>query len=160
MKVIFTIPVLLLALSASGQTIDRSVIGSAGTLMVSSGHNLNFTIGESVVGFVKDDYSVHQGFWGKKGILVIPLGVGNEDNVEIVVYPNPVMDELTIFSGDSEVLAMQVFSVNSQRVFMKSVEDDRVEHVIDMRSMAKGVYILQLLLKGTVGLKEYKIIKN
>ncbi|WP_209400846.1 T9SS type A sorting domain-containing protein [Pseudozobellia sp. WGM2] len=141
------------------QSIDKSIISSAGGLLVSADISMGFTIGESAVGYLLNNNSVDQGFWAGKGILVIPLSI-EEEHIDIVVYPNPVVEELTVFSGNSEVLAIQLFSVNAQRVFIQTSNASEVEHIIDMSYLTKGVYILQLLIKGKGELKEYKIIKN
>ena len=159
MRTLFTLLSLHVGMLMLAQSIDKSIISSAGGLLVSADISMGFTIGESAVGYLLNSNSVDQGFWAGKGILVIPLSI-EEEHIDIVVYPNPVAEELTVFSGNSEVLAIQLFSVNAQRVFIQTSNASEVEHIIDMSYLTKGVYILQLLIKGKGELKEYKIIKN
>ncbi|MBG49029.1 MAG: hypothetical protein CML05_12150 [Pseudozobellia sp.] len=161
MKALFTCMALTVSVFhfMCAQSIERSVIGSAGELLSFGGQSLNYTLGESVVGYIAGPTSIDQGFWVGKGILVIPLPVENEENIQIRVYPNPVIDQITIYTGEEEILAMQVFGVNAQRVLHQSVESRQLEQKLDLSHLSKGVYILQLLVKGK-NLKEYKIIKN
>lgn len=144
---------------AVSQSIGRTVIASAGGSLAGPDVGIGFTLGESAVGYRANDLAVDQGFWAGGAIMVVPM-FPEEDDVNIVVYPNPVAERLTVFSGDHKVLAMQLFSIDAKRVFVKNTDESQVEHVIDMDYMAKGVYILQLVLKGRGDLKEYKIIKN
>lgn len=158
MRTLYTIVFLHIGTLIFGQTSDRQVVASAGGEMASKFQNISFTVGESAVGYISEEYSVDQGFWASEGILVIPLSP-EEPEIEIRVFPNPVVEELTVTTAGNELLAMQVFSVNSQRVLVQSVHENKAEHKIDMSHISKGVYILQLLINGK-GLKEYKIIKN
>ncbi|PKA98454.1 putative secreted protein (Por secretion system target) [Flavobacteriaceae bacterium MAR_2009_75] len=158
MRTLFTLLFLYMGMLMFGQTSDRTVIASAGGQLVSKFQNVSFTIGESAVGYVSDVLSIDQGFWASEGILVIPISP-EEPELQIRVFPNPVVEELTVTTAGNELLAMHIFSVNSKRVLVQLVQETRLEHKIDVSHITKGVYILQLFIKGK-GLKEYKIIKN
>ncbi|SHI55233.1 T9SS type A sorting domain-containing protein [Pseudozobellia thermophila] len=159
MKRILCYSLFVISYFAVAQSIDRTVIASAGGFLAGPDAGIGFTIGESAVGYRANDLAVDQGFWAGGQIVVVPM-FPEEEEVDIVVYPNPVAERLTVFPGDHKVLAMQLFSVDAKRVLMKTTDGSQVRHVIDMGYMAKGVYILQLVLKGKGELKEYKIIKN
>lgn len=143
----------------NAQSVDKVVFGSAGRPMESSDISVNFTMGEPIVGLVANNETIDQGFWASSGILVIPLVV-SEKPIEIVVYPNPVVEELTIYTGENKVLGIQLFAVNAQRVLVQKVDAPQLEHKIDMSYLTRGVYILQLFLEGNKELQEFKIIKN
>ncbi|CAM4165675.1 T9SS type A sorting domain-containing protein [Zobellia roscoffensis] len=141
------------------QSIDRSVISNVGGTMASAEVSVSFTIGEPIVGLVVNDDSVDQGFWAGRGILVIPLSPGEEPS-DILVYPNPVIEEVTVFTSQNKVFGIELFSVNGQRVISQQIENTQLEYKIDMAYMAKGVYVLKLYLENNSETKEYKLIKE
>ncbi|CAM3406498.1 T9SS type A sorting domain-containing protein [Zobellia roscoffensis] len=141
------------------QSIDRSVISNVGGTMASADVSVSFTIGEPIVGLVVNDDSVDQGFWAGRGILVIPLSPGEEPS-DILVYPNPVIEEVTVFTSQNKVFGIELFSVNGQRVISQQIENTQLEYKIDMAYMAKGVYVLKLYLENNSETKEYKLIKE
>lgn len=141
------------------QSLERTVVGSTGGTMSAGGTIMGFTVGETLVGMVSNTNTIDQGFWAGKGIVVIPLST-SESPLEIVVYPNPVVEELSIFTGENRVYGIQLFAVNAQQVMTQKVAADKIDHKIDMSHLTKGVYILQLFLEGESELLEFKIIKN
>jgi len=145
--------------SLGAQSLEKTVFSPAGQPTQNSGISINFTIGEPIVGLISDKETIGQGFWAGKGILVIPLSI-TESPSRIVVYPNPVVEELTVFTGDEKILGLQLFAVNAQRVLVQKVDAPQLEHKIDMSHLTKGVYVLQLYVGGNKELQEFKIIKN
>ncbi|WP_276168479.1 T9SS type A sorting domain-containing protein [Zobellia alginiliquefaciens] len=141
------------------QSIDRSVVSNVGGTMASAEVSVSFTIGEPIVGLVVNDDSVDQGFWAGRGILVIPLSPGEEPS-DILVYPNPVIEEVTVFTSQNKVFGIELFSVNGQRVISQQIENTQLEYKIDMAYMAKGLYVLKLYLENNSETKEYKLIKE
>ncbi|WP_400071497.1 T9SS type A sorting domain-containing protein [Zobellia russellii] len=141
------------------QSIERSVVSNVGGTMASAEVSVSFTIGEPIVGLVGENNSVDQGFWAGKGILVIPLSPG-EDPSNILVYPNPVIEEVTVFTSQNKVYGIELFSVNGQRVLNQKVETSKSEYKIDMAYMAKGVYVLKLYIEGSTDSKAFKLIKE
>ena len=159
MKLIIVWVFLCMIINTSAQSISKDIYASAGESLGGTSATINFTVGEPVVGLVSSSESIDQGFWSSSGILVIPLTV-NQSPIEIVVYPNPVIEELTISAGHTKVLGIQLFAVNAQRVLVQRVDATQLDHKIDMSYLTRGVYILQLFLEGHDELREYKIIKN
>ncbi|MUH37277.1 T9SS C-terminal target domain-containing protein [Zobellia amurskyensis] len=141
------------------QSIERSVVSNVGGTMTGADISVSFTIGEPIVGLVAENNSVDQGFWAGKGILVIPLSPGEEPS-SILVYPNPVIEEVTVFTGQNKVFGIELFAVNGQRILNQKVEASQLEYKIDMAYMAKGVYVLKLYLEGNTESKAYKLIKE
>ena len=150
---------ILTATFSFAQSIERSVISNVGGVMNNADISVSFTIGEPVVGLIADDNSVDQGFWAGKGILVIPLSPGEEPS-DILVYPNPVVEEVTVFVSQNKVVGIELFAVNGQRVLSQKVEENKLEYKIDMAYMAKGVYVLKLFLEGNFETNVYKLIKE
>ena len=141
------------------QSIERSVISNVGGVMSNTDISVSFTVGEPVVGLIADANSVDQGFWAGKGILIIPLSPDEEPS-DILVYPNPVVEEVTVFTSENKVVGIELFAVNGQRVFSQKIEENKLEYKIDMAYMAKGVYILKLFLEGNSETNVYKLIKE
>ena len=141
------------------QSIERSVISNVGGVMSNTDISVSFTVGEPVVGLIADANSVDQGFWAGKGILVIPLSPSEEPS-DILVYPNPVVEEVTVFTSENKVVGIELFAVNGQRVFSQKIEENKLEYKIDMAYMAKGVYVLKLFLEGNSETNVYKLIKE
>ncbi len=159
MKLLFLCTLFCVVIGMNAQSITKDIISNGGETLDGTSGIINFTVGEPIVGLVSSSESIDQGFWAGSGILVIPLTIG-ENPIEIIVYPNPVIEELTVFTGDNKVIGIQIFAVNAQRVLNQKVDASLLEHKIDMSYMTQGVYILQLFLKGENELQEYKIIKN
>ncbi len=159
MKLLLTYILVFTVSFLGAQSLDKVVLGSAGEPIENTEVKVNFTIGEPIVGLVTNYETIDQGFWASSGILVIPLTV-SEQTIDIVVYPNPVVEELTIYAGENKVLGMQLFAVNAKRVLVQKVDAPQLEHKIDMSYLTRGVYILQLFLEGNKELQEFKIIKN
>ncbi|CAM4090646.1 T9SS type A sorting domain-containing protein [Zobellia nedashkovskayae] len=141
------------------QSIERSVISNVGGVMSNTDISVSFTVGEPVVGLIADANSVDQGFWAGKGILIIPLSPGEEPS-DILVYPNPVVEEVTVFTSENKVVGIELFAVNGQRVFSQKIEENKLEYKIDMAYMAKGVYVLKVFLEGKSETNVYKLIKE
>ncbi|MBU2948110.1 T9SS type A sorting domain-containing protein [Zobellia uliginosa] len=144
---------------SSAQSLERSVISNVGGTMTGTDLTVSFTVGEPIVGLVVNDNSVDQGFWAGKGILVIPLSLEEEPS-NILVYPNPVVEEVTVFTDQNKVLGIELFAMNGQRVLSQRVDEAKLEYNIDMAYMAKGVYVLKLYLENNSETKEFKLIKE
>jgi len=74
-------------------------------------------------------------------------------NYNIVVYPNPFKEELTISAG--EMITAQVFNTLGQLVIVKVINGTGTIHTSEL---AKGVYYINV--KGNTGSKTLKIIKE
>jgi len=149
---IFSITVL------GAQSIDKTVIAAAGSIYSTPETSISFTIGEPIVGLVGGDAFIDQGFWAGSEITVESLN--EEEELDgILVYPNPVESELTIFTNNKEVYGITLFAVDGRRVLKQKVESTQLEHKIDLSYLSKGMYVLRLLTEGD-GEKLFKIIKK
>ena len=74
------------------------------------------------------------------------------DDIEVTVYPNPVQNTLRIegIAGGAMVRLITM----SGRIVDQGVEKDQ----FDMRSLNKGIYLLQVVTDGEV--ETFKVIKN
>jgi len=141
------------------QSIDKTVMASAGNTMSDSGITIGYTIGEPIVGMtISKRGSIDQGFWA--GSLQVEAITAEKERDGIVVYPNPVENELTIFTNSHEIFGITVFGVNGQRVYKQTVENALLEHTIDLSYLSKGMYVLRLFMKDDSEEKLFKIIKK
>ena len=158
MKLLLTYFLTFTGALISAQTIDKDVTASAGSEMSTSEFTIGYTIGEPIVGMAKAEGSVDQGFW--TGSLKVEPITAENDLDGIKVYPNPVENELTIFTDNNEIFGITLFGMNGQRVFKQNVASTQLEHTIDLSYLSKGVYILRLFIKDDAEEKLFKIIKK
>lgn len=158
MKLLYTNILLVTTTFLSAQSMDKSRISNAGTSFAEGGISLSFTIGEPIVGMVTNEESIDQGFWA--GSLIVE-SITKEENLDgILVYPNPVADELTVFTNNQKVFGITLFAVNGQRALQQEVDASLLEHKIAFNYLTKGVYVLRLYVEGDNKGKLFKIIKK
>lgn len=158
MKSLLTYFLILTTAALSAQSMNKTVMASAGSTMAVSEVTISYTIGEPIVGFIANENSIDQGFWA--GSLQVENITELKDLDGIVVYPNPVVNEVTIFTDNNEIYGITLFGVDGRRVLKQTVEATQLEHKIDLSYLSKGVYVLRLFMKDDAEGKLFKIIKN
>ncbi len=88
-------------------------------------------------------------------VTVTVLGVNDFDLAGLKFYPNPVVDFVTI-SNTTSVSAIKVFNMLGQRVI--SVTPNSLETKIDMSSLPRGTYLIQIDSEGKSA--KIKLVKN
>ncbi|WP_430426720.1 T9SS type A sorting domain-containing protein [Maribacter litoralis] len=150
---------LFYSICSIAQSIDRSVVASQGNTLGNADISVGFTVGEPLVGLIAGDGAVDQGFWTGYSLLIIPLSL-EEDDIEILVYPNPVTESVTVTSPESSIDGMELFAINGQKVSSQFFDTGNTENEIDMTTHANGVYVLRLYVAERTEIKEYKLIKK
>jgi len=158
-KQLLTYFAMLVLTAINAQTIGKTVVSASGGTASNADLSISFTIGEPIVGLVQGDAAIDQGFWAVGQLLVEPES-SEEELGGILVYPNPVESELTIFTNNKEVYGISLFSVDGRRVLKKMVESTQLEHKIDMSHLSRGMYVLRLLVEDDSKGKLFKIIKK
>ena len=158
MKLLLTFFLLGAATYANAQTIDKMVIASGSEAMVNTEIQLNSTLGEPLIGLVLNDFSVDQGFWA--GSLIVEPLVPEEELGGIVVFPNPVEDQLNIFTNNQRVYGITLFSIDGRLIMKKKVDETQTQHLLDASILSEGVYVLQVFVEGNSKDKLFKVIKN
>lgn len=74
----------------------------------------------------------------------------------IIIYPNPVIDQLTIDFNDEAIRVIQIYAANGQLVYMKTCQLSKTS--IGMSDFSSGIYILKISDGINQGI--YKIIKR
>jgi|GEM_PF-2771557 len=113
---------------------------------------------QSTSNYVQSFTSTDEGGLSVKGVFVFtftkstPLGTSTID--QILVYPNPVGDQLYIKS--SEIDKIEIWSVSGEKVMEQKVHSELQNY--DMSNLSSGVYILSMFSKGAFS--EVKVIKK
>jgi len=89
MKTLLVYFLILNVVALSAQSVDKTVVASAGDEISISEVSIGFTIGEPIVGIAKAEAegSIDQGFWASS--LQVEAITAEKDLDGIKVYPNP-----------------------------------------------------------------------
>lgn len=142
MKLII-IALLLGVISVKAQTIERQVIGAAGTSITDGSVIVDFTVGEQSITTITDGNSILiQGFHQEPFSNQI-LDVEDNNILDgFTLYPNPVLDQFVIWGlGGNETYRLEIFNVRAQKI--KTIEDYRSEPVSVFNCRA-GVYFVKI----------------
>ena len=138
-------------------TSAQEVIAPQGESYSNSSGEIQFTLGEMMIStFENGTNTMTQGFHQTKLIIS-----GIEDYAsyfEVAIYPNPVLNQLTIKFTDIQFgYHIDLLDVNGKLVGTQPLVG--LESTIDVRALAAGIYML--LLKDEEGqfLKTYQIHK-
>ena len=134
MKKLLFISLLLLSLSVNAQ---RVISASANETQ-----GVSWTIGEMITETILGDAWVTQGFNqpDNRG----PVNIGSIDSdLELSVYPNPVIDAFVINCNKDKVFSWQLTSMLGQRIAIG--QSDVTGTLVDMAAYAPGNYLLTVM---------------
>lgn len=89
----------------------------------------------------------------KRAVELIDLDEEVSIDSNIKLYPNPVKDELNIFSND-KIKSLEIFDIMGRKLIF----EEENTNFIDVSSLCKGVYVVAINLENK--LLKYKIIKR
>ncbi|MBM1105392.1 T9SS type A sorting domain-containing protein [Aurantibacter crassamenti] len=158
MKLLLTFVFLITTNLIIAQTMAKSTASNGGIELSNNNYTISFTIGEPIVGFVSKNESIDQGFWA--GSLFVEPITAVEELAGIVIYPNPMINELNIQTNNNAVYGITMFAVNGKMALKKKVESTQIQHKIDVSHLAQGVYILKLTIENELEEKLFKVIKR
>tara|TARA_R110000823_G_scaffold22143_2_gene66389 strand:- start:18779 stop:20803 length:2025 start_codon:yes stop_codon:yes gene_type:complete len=72
------------------------------------------------------------------------LGVINQSEDEMKIYPNPAKHQFTISILNETISSIEILSVSGQKVFTKQLERGNNEETIDISSLASGMYFVRV----------------
>jgi hypothetical protein len=129
--------IILLSEGISGQSLERSVIGSFGMSELNSSYQLSITGGESVVSYHKNSsYQLTQGFQ-QYNPDIWATSIEKEISQEFRVYPNPANN--FIYINPSENHKVQIFNMMGQ---LELISQNRTK--IDISHLPSGFYIIRV----------------
>lgn len=165
MRNILTIAFLLGGLHLTiAQTIERSVLGSAGESVSNSNTQLEITVGEIVTLTATNTAANHvtQGF--NQPIVATGGGVSVSElalsDLQLVVYPNPATDVLNIRSEKSFTTNTSYSVLNQLGQVVKSGNLDGLNSTIDISDLASSTYLLTLKSYSGTRNQATRFIKN
>ena len=135
----------------------QEVISPQGESYSNSSGEVEFTIGETVIStFENGTNGITQGF--HQSNLIISSIKDFTPNMDISIYPNPVMNQLTIKLTDiKEGYHFDMVDMNGKLV--KSNPIKNLENQVDLTALAAGVYMLILKDEQGNNLKTYQLHK-
>lgn len=131
------------------QTIERSVIGAAGTSLSSASFEVDFTVGEAVVTTVESgSFVLTQGF--QQGDLDLTGIEAPLLTVDYRLYPNPTADrvQLDLQAARPVTLHLQWFDAQGRQVALPAetlrLGSQPQSLHYDLSALATGTYLLRL----------------
>ena len=131
-------------ISTSGRT------HSAGSLIISQ------TVGETVTTTISNGVTVTQGFHQNE-LMATAINEQNEA-IEVNVYPNPFVQQLTITS-QKELSSLQVFDISGAVVHNAIVYSGQTIFELDLSRLSTGQYLLRVQAKDNKKSSTYSLIK-
>ena len=151
MKKLFIPILILISFESFNQTIERSVVSSAGNNVTTETISMSWTFGEiAVTTLTSEGLVLSQGF--HQGNLFINSIEGVQPEFQLKTYPNPVIDKLIIESPGQNQL-YEIIDVNGRVLNNGFITSNPFE--LDFSNLPSGAYFLRVEQKLT-----HKIIKN
>ena len=150
---------LLLAGCFTGVWAQEAVLATSADA-AGSGGKVSYSVGQiACASQAGSNGSVSQGVQQPYEIFST-VGIENANiNLEMLAFPNPTADNLTLTINDFEIsnLNFQVFDVNGKLLQEKKIAGNQT--AIDFGKYSSGIYFLKIM-QGKVEIKSFKIIKN
>ena len=147
-----------LTLTLCGQTLDRSVIGNAGTRLSGSAGSLQFTVGEVAVTRTDNQLSLARGFHRAKAELIsTSLWSVPDVDLQLAAYPNPTSGALTLegmWEANDRVVITNVLGRRLQDRFLTPRTAS-----VDLSAYPAGTYLLTITRAGRP-LRSLRVVRN
>ncbi|PPK84598.1 putative secreted protein (Por secretion system target) [Neolewinella xylanilytica] len=137
----------LIALQLPAQSIERSVIGNAGTLLTGRVGSLQFTVGEVAVERTDNTLSLARGFHRAKAEVISTSSWSVPDiDLALSVYPNPTPGELTLTGAWDTGDRVTITNILGRRVL--DVALTPLTAHLSLREYPSGTYLLTISRAG------------
>lgn len=142
--------------SVNAQSLERSVFSSQGNSFTNTNFSLDWSLGETIVSTaIATGIVLTQGFQQPSTANISVKQVNKELNIS--VFPNPVMDKLTLqWDNKSEHCMIQILDVKGT-VISQCRWMDEDDFSMDWKNYAQGMYFVQLTVNSES--KTIKILK-
>lgn len=142
--------------SVNAQSLERSVFSSQGNSFTNTNFSLDWSLGETIVSTaIATGIVLTQGFQQPSTANISVKKVNKELNIS--VFPNPVMDKLTLqWDNKSEHCMIQILDVKGT-VISQCRWMDEDDFSMDWKNYAQGMYFVQLTVNSES--KTIKILK-
>ena len=152
--------VLLLFSSATTKLFSQQAVVSAGGNATGSGGSSSYSVGQLAYSYQTGTTgSVAQGVQQAFEISTLIGEEFTEILLEAKVYPNPVIDNLTLSIKNSELnnVNYQLYDIQGKIIKSENIKSDETN--ITLENNSSGTYFLKINLNKTE-IKSFKIIKN
>jgi hypothetical protein len=150
--------VLLLGIGIKAQA-QQATIATGGDA-TGSGGTVAYSIGQVVYTTNTDDsFTVSQGM--QQGYEIFTVGINEtERNISLTLFPNPTADNLTLQISDynNEKLAYQLYDMQGKLLSNGEVTARRTQ--INIASLPRATYLLNVVKQANENVQSFKIIKN
>ncbi len=150
----------LLFLLVVSNSFSQQAIVSSGGNAIGSGGSSSYSVGQLAYSYqTGSNGSVAQGVQQAFEIFTLNGQEFPEIFLEAKVYPNPVVNTLTLFikNTDLENLNYQLYDIQGRQIINQPITSE--ETAITLEDNASGIYILKINSR-TKEIKSFKIIKN
>jgi hypothetical protein len=125
---------------------STSPIDSGGGIWVQPTHTTSYVVAQDLCGVVTRDTVT---------VYVYPVGVGVINAANLVVYPNPVQDAVTVGgAGGGDIVVMDV---TGREIVRRKLSTNK--EAVDVSGLSSGVYLYRIEREGVM-VKEGKLVKN
>ena len=134
MKTYIFILAIFLGVQLQAQSIERQVIGAAGTTLVGNELLLDYTLGEIAINTIHtEDVILTQGF---HQLPYAVITIDPDPPTVFSLYPNPTSG-LVIIEGEG-IQQTELYSISGQKVFQTQ------ENRFDISHLSSGVYLVKI----------------
>ena len=148
---------------SNAQSISNQSIGSVATLKASNNSSITFSVGELILNNTNsDEGSLSSGFFNGLLATTSITPVEQVENFTAKIYPNPVLDLITINIENkySDILSFEISDVQGKIVSKKKSAGYYNVFSLDMSNYSKGTYFLKIRNNKNADLASYKLIKK
>ena len=159
LQIIFAIP-FLFAYSLHAQSLSPVIVSPAGNTFQSENISLEWTLGETSIGyFTYGNKALSEGFH-QPTLSVLSLTDKTSSDVQINVFPNPVLSTLKV-TMPLEELSKALFSLTDEngRIVSVTISNSENSRDIDMSQLKNGYYFLRVNNSQGVNIRSFKILK-
>lgn len=165
MKSTFVLFFLAFAFQGLSQQIAPVSINSGGMSVLQGAVMHNFTIGEIVVtNFTAGGNSIGSGFTNSAGITtqVTALEEADINKLNLLVYPNPLLDQLNIQILESkyDFITITVFDIVGKRIYSGIYSSFNNTIILNSSDWSLGCYTLIITDSQNFTISTYKVIKK
>lgn len=134
---------------AQAQTIEKFSIDSGGNMASNSNITILYTIGEvNVQELNAGNILLSEGFISPDFGETLNIGYEDSTGNQLLMYPNPAKDFVTITNLPHGEIQMIVFDINGKVIVSKIVNTETAR--IDTSNISNGVYIVWLNHNGYI----------
>lgn len=140
----------------------QETISSTGGEASGEGGSISYTIGQLVYSTLTgtNNNSIAQGVQQAFEISVVSgIAEAEEINLEVLAYPNPATDFVTLKINDVDEVQYMAFMYNINGRLIKNIEITDYETQIAMHDLVPSIYFLKVI-KNEKEVKVFKIIKK